>query len=335
MSQNNPGPWGQSDPQGRPPQPYPGQGGYPPQGPGPQGYPPPGPGPVNYPPQGPPGPPGYGQPPYGAQQPYRPQPGFPGQGGPYPPQGFGPQGPQGTPPKKKSPLLIIGIVVAALVALVAIGGIAIALSSGGDDTVPDTTITPGQPTAPPTDQPTTEPSSSPSSKPSASSQPASPAATPGQSGGSAISLGNGISVTPASGWSVRKKTSNVAQLSDGDSLFLGQTVKIDKGTNPGQLCTAWHKQIAEGTSGGKFADPKTLDLGSRKLKGASCAAEVTVSSGQGSSKVLLVTVTSVRQSDGVTVLGTVYFTSAADEAQLNKDFSSMVNSMLRTQVQGG
>jgi hypothetical protein len=226
-------------------------------------------------------------------------------------------------------------VVAALVALVAIGGIAMALSGGGDDAVPDTTITPGQPTAPPTDQPTTDPGSSPSSEPSASSGPASPGATPGQSGGSAISLGNGVSVTPASGWSVRKKTSNVAQLSDGDNLFLGQAVKIDKGTNPGQLCTAWHKQVAEGTSGGKFADPKTLDLGTSKLKGASCAAQVTVSSGQGSSTVLLVSVTSVRQSDGVTVLGTVYFTSSADETQLNKDFSSMVNSMLRTQVQGG
>ena len=356
MSQN-PGPWGQQDPQarppagapqpqgpGRPPQGYPQQGGYPPpaypqQGyPQQGGYPPQGPGPQGYPPQGPPGPPGYGQPPYGGQQPYRPGAGFPGQGGggqgggPYPQQGFGPQGPQGTPPKKKSPLLIIGIVVAALVALVAIGGIAMALGGGGDDDVPDTTITPSQPTAPPSDEPTPDPSATPSTEPSAGS---SPSSSPSQPGGAAISLGNGVSLTPASGWSVKKKTTNVAQLSDGDNIFLGQAVKVDKGTNPGQLCTAWHKQVAEEASGGKFADPKSLDLGSDKLKGASCSAQVTVSSGQGSSTVLLVSVVSVRQSDGVTVVGTVYFTSSSEEDQLNKDFGSMVNSMLRTQVQGG
>ena len=44
---------------------------------------------------------------------------------------------------------------------------------------------------------------------------------------------------------------------------------------------------------------------------------------------------SVRQSDGVTVIGTTYFTPDADSDQLNKDFTSMINSMLRSQAAGG
>ena len=41
------------------------------------------------------------------------------------------------------------------------------------------------------------------------------------------------------------------------------------------------------------------------------------------------------RTDGVTVIGTVYFTEDADTDQLNKDFSAMVNSMLKGQVAGG
>ena len=49
---------------------------------------------------------------------------------------------------------------------------------------------------------------------------------------------------------------------------------------------------------------------------------------------MLFSLVSVRQSDGVTVLGTAYFTPNADTQQLNKDFSAMVNSMLQGQVKG-
>jgi hypothetical protein len=37
----------------------------------------------------------------------------------------------------------------------------------------------------------------------------------------------------------------------------------------------------------------------------------------------------------VTVVGTAYFTPNADTDQLNKDFTSMINSMLGSQVAGG
>jgi len=359
----NPGQWGpqggyppQPGGQGQggfPPQGSPGQGGYPPQqGPGQGGYPPQ-PGQGGYPPQQPP--PGYAQPapggysPQGAYAPQGGQPGYPPQGGQpgYPPQGggYGPQGPpgggfppQGGPPAKKGRGLIIGIVVAAVVLLMAIGGIIIALNRGGGDDPGPVSITPSQP-APPTDQPTEQPTDRPTEQPT--DNPTSEEPTPGPTetseppSGNAIDLGNGISLTPADGWSVKKTGKGVAQLSDGKNIFLGQSIKVEPSTNAGQLCTSWHKSITEGTSGGKFQEPKDVNLGTSKLKAATCLGQTTVSSGQGSATIFLFSLVSVRASDGVTVIGTVYFTQAANAEQLNKDFATMINSMLKGQVQGG
>ena len=332
--------------QGQPPQ-QGGQPGYPPQGG--QGYGQPG-----YPQGGqgygqpgyPQGGQGYGQPGYPQQggQGYG-QPGYPQQGG----QGYGQPGPQGYQPngptgpggapKKKSPLLLIGIVVAAVVALVAIGGIIIGLTSGDKD-VPDTTITP-TPQAPPSDEPSSEPSSKPSSGPSSSptepsSDPSSSSSPGGGGGGSSagLDLGHGVTLVPADEWDVKKQTGSLAQLSDGRNVFIGQTAELDEGSNPGQVCTAWHKQLAEGQGGGKFSSPKAADIGTNKLSAATCSAQITASSGQGSSELLLVSIVSVRESDGVTVVGTVAFTASSDQTQLQKDFGSMSTSMLSSQAKG-
>jgi hypothetical protein len=315
----NPGQWGP-------------QGGYPPQGQGgyPQQQPPPG-----YPPQ---------QPGYNPQGTYAPQGGYPpqtqptgyGPPGQQPPAGYGPQGagmppggfpPQGALPAKKSPGLIIGIVVAAVVLLAAIGGIIMVLNRDGGDQPPPVSITPTEP-VPPSDQPTPGPTDPPTAQPTPSDD---PQPTPG---GDAVDLGKGISLTPAPGWEVQKTGSGVAQLSNGQSLFLGQVIQAEPATNPGQLCDAWHRKVAETGSNGKFAEPKSVDLGTQKLNGASCQAQVTVSNGQGSATVALVSVVSVRASDGVTVIGSVSFSGGGNTDQLSKDFSAMVNSMLQGQASG-
>jgi hypothetical protein len=338
----DPGQWGQQGgypsqgPGGYPPQQ---PGGYPPQQPGgsppqqPGGSPPQQPGdfppqqPSSYPPQ-PPG--GYG-PPGVPQRAYAPQP-APGGYPPQQPGGFGPQppgaGPTGAPgaPPKKSPVIIIAIVAAAIVLLAAVGGIIMVLTRGGADQ-PEVTITPSQQPVP-TEEPTAEPTPTDGPQPS-------PTETTQAPPGSAIDIGNGIELTPAAGWEVKKTGKNVAQLSDGESVFLGQSVQISPSTNPGQLCEAWHRDVAEGTSNGKFQEAKDVDLNTARLKGATCVAQVTVSGGQGTTKLYLFSLVSVRQSDGVTVLGTAYFTPDVNTDQLNKDFTSMVNSMLRTQAAGG
>ena len=324
---DQPGQWG---PQGSyPPQ---GPGGYPPQQPGgypqqqPAGYPPQQPG---YPPQQP-GSGGY--PPQGGYAPQPPPGGYP----PQQPGGYGPQGPTaggtGAPgaPQKKSPIMIIAIVAAAIVLLAAVGGIIMVLTRGGGGEQPDVSITPSQP-VPPTEQPTPEPTGQPTTQ-----EPQPTPTEPGQPPtGGTINLGNGIELTPAGGWEVKKTGENVAQLSDGKSIFLGQSLQISQSTNPGQLCDAWHRDIAEGTTNGKFQDSKDADVGTARLKAATCVAQVTVSGGQGSTKLYLFSLVSVRQSDGVTVIGTAYFTPNVDTDHLNQDFTSMINSMLRSQAAGG
>ena len=325
----NPGQWGP-------------QGGYPPQGPG-GGYPPAGQG--GYPqPQPTPGyPPQQGG--YNPQGSYPPQRGYLPQG---PPGGYGQQPPPGgygqvggippgggfPPPGKKSPGLIIGIVVAAIVLLAAIGGIMMVLNRDSSDQPPPVSITPTN-TAPPTEQPTPGPTG----RPTTAAPTDGPQPTPSETGGqpptgSAVDLDNGISLTPASGWEVQKTGKGVAQLSNGQSVFLGQVIQAEANTNPAQLCDAWHRKVAEGTSNGKFQDPKSTDVGTSKLRAASCVAQVTVSNGQGSTAVLLFSLVSVRTDDGVTVIGSASFPPNADTNQLNTDFTTMINSMLRSQASG-
>ena len=248
-----------------------------------------------------------------------------------PPSGFPPQGAQ---PGKKSRGLIIGIVVAAVVLLAAIGGIIMVLNRDAGSQPPPVSITPTEP-VPPTDQPTPGPTDQPTAQPSPGPTSDDPQPTPTQGNpGSAVDLGKGISLTPAAGWEVQKTGNGVAQLSNGQAVFLGQVIQAEAATNPGQLCDAWHRKVAEGTSNGKFSEAKSVDLGTQKLKGASCQAQVTVSNGQGSATVVLVSVVSVRNTDGVTVIGSASFSEGVDTDQLSKDFSAMVNSMLQGQASG-
>jgi hypothetical protein len=310
----NPGQWGT-------------QGGYPPQGqPGPGGYPQQQPG--GYPPQQQPG----GYPPqqaYNPQGAYNPQAGytpaatFPPKGAPGgPPQGAGGFPPQGKPPAKKSPIMLIGIVVAAVVLLAAIGGIILVLNKG-DKTQPGSTITPTQPTEQPTEQPTGQ-STQPTEQPTGQTT---------QPGGQSIDLGGGISLTPAEGYQVEKTEQGFARLSNGKQIFAGQTGKLDPSTNPGQFCDSFHHKVTEGNANPRYAEPKTVNI-NPKVKAATCQAVSTVSAGNGSGDVFVASLVSIR-TDGVALIGTIFFTKGADTNQLNKDFSFMVNSMLTGQIAGG
>ena len=234
---------------------------------------------------------------------------------------------------KKSPALIIGIVVAAVVLLAAVGGIIMVLNRDGDQP-PPVSITPSQP-VPPTDQPTDPPTPTRADRRAHHRRAAADAR--GDVGPAERRRGRPRQrdqPDPGAGWEVKKTGKGVAQLSDGKSVFLGQAIQVEPSTNPGQLCDAWHRKVAEGSSNGKFAEPKPIDLGTTKLEAATCIAQVTVSNGQGSTTILLFSLVSVRterRSDGDRH---GVFPPNVDTEQLNKDFSAMVNSMLRGQVNG-
>lgn len=312
-----------------PPWPPRGQGGYPQHG---GGYPPGG-----YPPQWgfpaqsasyPGGVPGQPQGGYRGQRP-----GGPG-GGYQPPMGGPGGGGTGGPGPRKSTGMIIGIVVAAVVLLVAVGGILMALGRGGDDQ-PVTTITPSTPTNPspaPTTEATTEPTEEPTGSAPTSSRPTNePTQAPT---GKVIDLGSGVTLIPASDWHLRSKQQSAAQLASGRDIFLGIVAKLPADSNAAQTCDGYHRELAEEYTNGKFADPKKVDLGTKKLRGASCMAEVTLANGGNAVNVLVYSLVSVR-TDGLTVVGSLYFTEDSDIEALNQDFAAMVNSMLRTQAVGG
>lgn len=324
MSQNPP--W---SPQGGNPQP-----GYPPPGQQPQG---------GYQPQSYLGPfqgqPPQGQPPQGGY----PYPGQGGQGG-YQPRPPGPYGaPPGSQPPRRSTGVIIGIVVAAVVLLVAVGGIVMALGSRGGDE-PVTTITPSpipipsdDPTAPPSTDPTQTPApqQSPTTAPPSippSKKPTKKPTTPPSA--DTIDLGHGVELTPADDWQVRSKKKNAVQLNNGRDIFLGVVAQDEPGSSPGQTCDGYHREVAKQYTNGKFSDPKKVDLGTSKLKGATCAAQVTLTNGGDALTVYIYSLVSIR-TDGLTVVGSLYFTEDSDMKRLNKDFGAMVNSMLRTQAAGG
>ncbi|MDN5762737.1 MAG: hypothetical protein L0H41_10520, partial [Microlunatus sp.] len=245
----------------------------------------------------------------------------------------------GSQPPRKSTGLIIGIVVAALVLLIVIGGIIMAVAGGGKDE-PISTITPSAPPTPttppsPTTKPSATPTSTPTTKPTAAPSSSKPTDKPTKPpSGAAVDLGNGVKLTPAADWKVRSKKSGAAQLSNGEDVFVGIAAKLPKGSNPSQTCTGYHKELAKDYTNAKFADPENVDLGSKKLKGATCAAQVTVANGGDAVQVTIVSLVSIR-TDGLTVVGSLYFTKNSDTKQLNSDFATMVNSMLKTQVEGG
>jgi flagellar basal body-associated protein FliL len=269
----------------------------------------------------------------------------PQQPGGYPPQGVGGYGQQPpTPPRqpgKKSPALIIGIVVAAVVVLAAVGGIIIALTRGSAE--PVTTVSPSapttEPTADPTTEPTTEPTSSPT-EPSPTTEPSQPTQAPTReptqapTPPNAVNLGSGVSLTPASGYTVRSQKKGAAQLSNGREVFVGVAAQLEAGSNPAQTCDAYHRALAKDYTNGKFEDAKSVDLNTSKLDAATCLAQVTVTNGGSSTNVLIYSLVSIR-TDGLGVVGSIYFTKNSDIQQVNKDFAAMVNSMLRGQVAGG
>ena len=270
-----------------------------------------------------------GQPQQSGWNPNGPQPGYPGD-----PAAGGPGRSSG-----KSPLLIVGIVIAAVVLLVAVGGIFIALAGGGGGT-PGAPITPDAsqaPSAPPSTA--SGPGSSSSGRPSSSKPSASSPGSGGGGGGGGgggqtgdeIDLGDGISLTPASGWTVESQKSTLAVLTNGQELFVGQVVELDSDADPKQVVDNYHRQLAKNYTDVSYEDAKTTDLGTSKLKGASGSMSGTSSSSQGSVDVSLYTVASVRTKDGVTVVGTIYLTTSSDTSAAGKDFDTMVNSMLAGQ----
>src|SRR5674476_1144467 len=202
------GPWGPQNPQG----------GYPPQQPY-QGAP------VQPPQQGNGQPPPYGAPGYAGAQP-----------GGFGPRPYGPGMPGAPAPRGGSSTKIIVIVVAALVVLGLIGG-AVALTGNKGGTGPSVVQT----------TPARTTTSTPTTATKAPTTTATTATTaPTTSTGGAIALPNGLSVTPASGWTVSDQSADTVVLTNGSAYYYAIAVSgVTAGTTGAAMVDAYQTNLSK------------------------------------------------------------------------------------------
>ena len=226
-------------------------------------------------------------------------------------------------PAKKSPVMIIAIVAAAIVLLAAVGGIVMVLTRGGGGEQPNVTITPSQPVPPTGADRGAHWAANDSGTPAHTHRDVAAAAWWHHQSRQRDRAHTGQRL------GVKKTGKNVAQLSDGESVFLGQSLQISQSTNPAQLCDAWHRNVAEGIQRqvpgsrgrrGRYHQAQGSNLccrGDRQWWPGHDEA-VLVLPGFGPAE---------RRRDGhrYRVLH-----PQRDTAQLNTDFTSMINSMLKT-----
>jgi hypothetical protein len=179
-----------------------------------------------------------------------------------------------------------------------------------DSPPPTPDAPPTQPTDPPTDPPTNPP----------------------QNPGDAISLGNGISLTPYSGWQVQEKRDTSAVLTNGTAVFIGQVVSAGQGATANAVYTQYTTSLVKGTSQSEIGDPRPVEV-HQAVDVVSGTVRATVSGTQGSQNYTIAVAISVRTSDGITVIGTMLVPEGVDTSTLSEPFGQMFLSMVQTQVQ--
>lgn len=258
------------------------------------------------------------------QQGYQPSQGFGGQGG-YgaPPSGYAGQQPRSS--NKVILFVVIGVVVAALIG----AGFMFFGKSKNDPNGID--VPP--PTAPATPEPTA--TSSPSSRPTPSSRPSSRPTTskPSEPSGSGESVGLGISVEPASGWTVRtKKTGTVILSHSSGALFI---VEVTNGSGPAvDQARRWQDTAAKGGTNATKGDVTQKPQVSPSLDVAEAEIAMNVSSGGGSQRLVVIAMVGVNDSkQTVSASQLAVPESARDQASsLVTDANKMINSVLKSQV---
>ena len=227
-------------------------------------------------------------------------------------------------PRGGSSTKIIVIVVAAVLVVLGLigGGIALAGNKGGQagptvvQTTPSQNATTTATTA--TKAPTTA---------------ATKATTaPTTATGGAIALPNGLSVTPASGWTVSDQSADTVVLTNGSAYYYAIAVSgVTAGTTGAAMVDAYETNlskkltnITKATTDAVDVDP-SISVAEGGLKG-------TFASSSGTEQLGVATIGSVRQSDGVTFLGVLIYDASKSSADLKQPYTDMTTSLLKSQV---
>ncbi|WP_179229312.1 hypothetical protein [Parenemella sanctibonifatiensis] len=255
---------------------------------------------------------------FGPQQQY-------GQQGGYGQQQFGPQGGYGqrppSGPKRASTTMIVGIVVAALIAVAGIGGAAWFLTKEED---------PPPPQMPPTTAPqTTEPTSGPTSSGPTS---APPTQTP-QSGDEEVTI-SGITFTVPRDWDIVKQDDRSVTLAkDGTQIYI-QPGRFAPGHTSDEAMTNYLDQLEErGTvQNAERGDLLTLDI-HPALYGTESHLVGTSSTGGGSSKIRVSAVYFVHKETGKALLG-VLIASPDKTQEYGPEWAGIVSTGLEDLAEG-
>src|SRR5699024_3568799 len=135
------------------------------------------------------------------------------------------------------------------------------------------------------------------------------------------------SLTPAPGWILEDADEDMVMLNNGEAVMMGMAVEMDPGTDAIRLTGDYLELLAEGGSDPRYSEvlpmegmPDSVDVGMGTVT-------ITASGGGGTMDVAMTTVVSVRQSDGLTVVGTLYYDANDWEEELIDDFAAMTFSM--------
>jgi hypothetical protein len=223
-------------------------------------------------------------------------------------------------PRGGSSTKIIVIVVAALVVLGLIGG-AVALTGNKGGTAGPSVVqtTPARTT---TSAPTT-----------ATKAPTTTATTaPTTSTGGAMALPNGLSVTPASGWTVSDQSADTVVLTNGSAYYYAIAVSgVTAGTTGAAMVDAYETNLSKKLTNITKSSTDAIDV-DPSISVAEGGLKGTFASSSGTEQLGVATIGSVRQSDGVTFLGVLIYDASKSSADLKQPYTDMTTSLLKSQV---
>src|SRR5690606_18652543 len=207
----------------------------------------------------------------------------------------------------------------------------------GDDPTPVVTPT-GTETTEPDDPATDEPDDPATDEPDdpATDEPDDPATDePDGPTGDAVDVAHGVSIVPADGWDEVDRGDGYVVLYDGVSTFYGEAFFLSSSSGAADEAEAYLSWLAEDSTDAQLGEPTALDVGSG-AESVAQSASWTVSDSSGSYLLQFTTVATIRESDNLMSLATVFFyPDHTDVEQLTDDFGLMADSVISSTIAGG
>jgi len=145
-------------------------------------------------------------------------------------------------------------------------------------------------------------------------------------------LPNGLSVTPASGWTVSDQSADTVVLTNGSAYYYAIAVSgVTAGTTGAAMVDAYQTNLAKKLTNITKATTDAVDV-DPSISVAEGGMKGTFASSSGTEQLGVATIGSVRQSDGDTFLGVLIYDASKSSADLKQPYTDMTTSLLKSQV---